>query len=140
MASCEIEISTGLPVLNTCPGNNELILFANAVGGLDSSGNFTVGYAVRTYAKVLSCIQASFFGEGSITITGDQLDGSNIYTDPNLPLNVIIFYNGVGRFLISGTEWKYVNNVDTSSGIQILIPSTFGPTDYFTILADPNNP
>lgn len=138
--ACEIEISTGLPILTTCPGANELILFANAVGGLDANSNLTTGYAVRRYSTVLACIQSSFFGEGSITITGDQLTGPNEYIDSNLPLNVIIFYNGVGRFLITGSEWKYINNVDTSAGIQILIPSTFGPSDYFTILADPNNP
>ncbi len=138
--ACSIEISTGLPILTSCPGNNEYVLFANAVGGLDANGGFTVGYGIRTWATIFACIQSKFFGEGGITILGTQLDGSNIYTDPNLPLDVIIFYNGIGRFLIIGTEWKYVNNVDTGSGIQILIPGTFGASDFFTILPNPNNP
>lgn len=137
--ACEIEISTGLPILTSCPGNNEYVLFANAVGGLDVNGGFTVGYAIRTWATIFACIQSKLFGEGGITINGTQLDGSNIYTDSNMPPLVIIFYNGIGRFLLYGTEWKYVNNVDTSGGIQILIPGIFGASDFFTILPNPNS-
>lgn len=138
-APCQIEISTGLPILSSCPGNNEYILFANAVGGLDANGGFTVGYAIRTWATLFACIQAKLFGEGAITITGDQLNGSNQYFNSNMPPLALVFYNGLGRFLVYGTEWKYINNTDTTGGVQILIPSTFGSSDYFTIIPNPNS-
>jgi hypothetical protein len=138
--ACSIEISTGLPILTSCPGNNEYMLFANAVGGLDVNGGFTVGYAIRTWATIFGCIQTRLFGEGGLTILGTDLDINNEYFNTDMPTDILIFYNGLGRFLIYGSEWKYINNTDTSNGIKILIASTFGASDYFTILANPNNP
>lgn len=131
--ACQGELSSLAPVIGGCPADGEYLLFCNVAGQ-------TGGYAFRTWATVFACIQSKFFGDGGLTITGDQLNGSNQYFNTDMPLDILIFYNGLGRFLIYGTEWKYINNTDTSGGIQILIVSIFGPSDYFTILANPNNP
>jgi hypothetical protein len=52
--ACTIDESA-LPILTGCPGQNELVVVANAVGGLDANGNFTVGYGRRTIGSLISC-------------------------------------------------------------------------------------
>jgi len=55
MAGCETDFSS-LPILTGCPGNSELFLTSNAVGGLDQNGNYTVGYARRYWSDMLKCV------------------------------------------------------------------------------------
>lgn len=126
--ACAIDFSQ-LPVLTGCPGVNEYFIVGNAVGGLDANGNHTVGFGVRKWGDLLKCL----FGDGINTITGDDLDGSNQYIDPNMSTKLVVYYNGVSRYLVENTEWEYVAN-----GIKILIPATFGSQDYFIIFPNPN--
>jgi hypothetical protein len=52
--ACTIDESA-LPILTGCPGPNELIVVGNAVGGLDSNGNYTVGYGRRYWSALAAC-------------------------------------------------------------------------------------
>jgi hypothetical protein len=52
--ACTIDESS-LPILTGCPGPNELVVVANAVGGLDQNGNQTIGYGRRTIGSLISC-------------------------------------------------------------------------------------
>lgn len=126
--ACTIDFSQ-LPLLAGCPGVNELFIVGNAVGGIDANGNHTVGFGVRKWSDIIKCI----FGAGILTITGDELDGSMQYINPNMLTSLVVYYNGVSRYLVEGTEWDYVTN-----GIQILIPGTNTPEDYFIIFPNYN--
>jgi len=52
--ACTID-EISYPILTGCPGPNELIVVANAIGGLDANGNYTVGYAHRTMGSLITC-------------------------------------------------------------------------------------
>jgi hypothetical protein len=52
--ACTIDESS-LPILTGCPGPNELIVVANAVGGLDANGGYSVGYGRRTIGSLITC-------------------------------------------------------------------------------------
>lgn len=73
--ACTIDESS-LPILTGCPGPNELIVVANAVGGLDSNGNYTVGYGRRTFGSIAACIVAAIkfmFDDFIVGQAGDLL-------------------------------------------------------------------
>lgn len=53
---CEIEVS-GIGVVNSCPEENELILFSNVEGGLGEEG-----YANRTWLTLINCIKNNMSG------------------------------------------------------------------------------
>ena len=52
--ACTIDESS-LPILTGCPADNELIVVANAAGGLDANGMYTVGYARRYWGDMRKC-------------------------------------------------------------------------------------
>lgn len=52
--ACTIDESA-LPILTGCPGPNELVVVANAVGGLDQNGNYTIGYGRRAIGSLITC-------------------------------------------------------------------------------------
>lgn len=56
--ACTIDESS-LPILTGCPGPTELIVVANAVGGLDANGNFTIGYGRRRWQDLAACAAAA---------------------------------------------------------------------------------
>lgn len=61
--ACVLDESS-LPILTGCPGPSELIVVEGAVGGIDSNGNLTIGYARRAWRDLAACaVQAikSFF-------------------------------------------------------------------------------
>lgn len=123
--------NTFVEVLNTCPADTEQILFFNAAT--------ETGMALREWGKVKSCLISSIFGVGVITITGDDLDADNIYLNSGLIDNLLIFYNGLGRYLNDG-EWQYeVNGGGSVVGIQILIDAQFTSADIFLIIPNPKN-
>lgn len=129
--ACEIDFSQ-LPVLSGCPGPNEYFIVGNAVGGINANGNHgvgTIGFGVRKWSDLIRCL----FGNGINTITGDQLDGDRQYINPNLSDSLVVYYNGVSRYLVEGEEWGYVSN-----GIIILIQTEFGPNDFFIIFPNPS--
>lgn len=118
-------------VLSTCPADSEQVLFFNV------SGQET-GMALRSWTTVKNCLIQSVFGVGIQTINGTQLDGENIYLNSDLINSLVVFYNGINRFLIYGTEWEYVLNSDNNVvGIKILINATFGVDDIFLIFPNP---
>lgn len=129
---CSKEIGT-LPLLTGCPADDEWFFVGNAVGGFS-----TYGYGRRAYSEIRNCLASYFFGVGIKTITGAQLDSENIYLNSDLVNNLVVFYNGINRFLLYGTEWEYVLNGDNNVvGIQILIAATFTSEDVFLIFPNP---
>lgn len=128
--SCTIDFSQ-LPLLTGCPGPNEYFIVGNAVRGLNANGDTgisTIGFGVRKWNDLVKCL----FGPGIQTFTGDVLDGSNQYINPNLVQKLVVFYNGVSRYLIENYEWQKIPN-----GIKITIDQVFGPNDYFIIFPNP---
>lgn len=118
-------------ILTTCPADTEQLLFFNVIG--QSSG-----MALRSWSVVKNCLITSLFGDGIETINGTQLGGDNKYFNSDLVNNLVIFYNGINRFLIYSTEWEYILNGDNNViGIQILIDATFGVDDIFLIFPNP---
>lgn len=65
--ACTLDESA-LPILDGCPGPNELIVVGNAVGGIDANGNYTVGYGRRTWSSLAACaVQAiKYFFDGFV--------------------------------------------------------------------------
>lgn len=129
--ACTIDLSQ-LPSLAGCPADNEWFLVGNATGGLDVNGNYTVGYGRRTYSALVNCIVGKIFGVGTEVITGAQLNGSNQYINAGMIGSLDVFYNGLNRFLLRGSEWDYVTN-----GISILLPGSYTSADYFVIIPNP---
>lgn len=140
MAACDQEIA-GLPILGGCPSDTEYFIVTNAVGGAG------VGlYGRRSWLTIKNCLLAQLFGDGIETVYGDQLDVSNQYLNSDLINQLVVFYNGINRFLLHDnnnetyptSEWKYVKSGTDVVGIQILIPTTFTSADVFTIFPNPN--
>ena len=93
--ACTIDESA-LPILTGCPGPNELIVVANAVGGLDQNGNQTIGYGRRTFASIATCIVSAIkfmFNSFIVGQAGDLLGvgGTTItLTFSSLGINTIL--------------------------------------------------
>lgn len=139
--ACGQEIS-GLPVLTGCPGDAEYVFMVGASGGAGAGG-----YALRSWLSLKNCLLDQIFGTGILPIDGSQLDGSNQYMNSDLINQLVIFYNGINRFLLHdnddetypASEWKYLKDVDGNvNGLQILIPGTYTDADIFTIFPNPN--
>jgi len=130
--NCKTELSD-LPLLTSCPGIGEWYLVGNAVGGY---GKYK--YARRSVTDLINCIKGNIFGAGILTITGDQLDSENKYYNSDLINDLVVFYNGVNRYLISATEWKYILNVDNNViGVEIVFDGIFTSEDIFLIFPNP---
>jgi hypothetical protein len=124
MAGCEYDFSS-LPILTNCPGPNEQFLVGNAVGGIDSNGNYTVGYARRTWAGMLVCVFQSLnwiytqfkIGVGSSPLTQGQsflaINAPNYLSD-----SLSIFLNGNLLPRNDGTQISYTYSYISS---QLLI-------------------
>ena len=140
MAACDQEIAE-LPILTGCPADTEYFLVMGAIGGLGIGG-----YAKRSWLSIKNCLLDQIFGPGILTIDGTQLDVSNQYLNSDLINQLVVFYNGINRFLLHDnnnetyptSEWKYLKSGSDVVGIQILIPATFGSVDVFTIFPNPN--
>lgn len=131
-SGCKVEIGD-LPLLTGCPGANEWYLVGNAVGGLGKDK-----YARRLVSDLINCINSGIFGIGILTITGAQLDSENTYYNSDLINDLVVFYNGMNRFLLYSTEWEYVLNVDNNViGVKILLDVTFTSEDVFLIFPNP---
>jgi hypothetical protein len=132
---CKIEISDSseVPLKTGCPADDEQLLFFNVA---DTKN----GVALRTWATVKACLLNTFFGGFGIKIiTGEDLDVDNKYFSSDFSQKLVVFYNGVNRFLLRGTEWDYIlNGSGEVIGIQILITATFTSDDVFFIFPNPN--
>lgn len=135
--SCTKRYQDSASVVGTCPDDADLLLFSNASDGVQ---------VFRTWATVKGCILSGIFGTGILTITGADLDGSNQYFNSSLINQLVVFYNGINRFLLHNnsdetypaSEWKYIKSGVNVIAIQILIPVTFSSADVFTIFPNPN--
>lgn len=119
-------------LVSGCPADTEQLLFIN-------TGSST-GMSLRTWGAVKNCLLASTFGTGILTINGTQLDSEGIYLNSDLINDLVIFYNGISRFLNHGTEWGYELNVDNQVvGIQILGGGVYTVDDVFLIFPNPKS-
>jgi hypothetical protein len=103
MAACDIDFSA-LPILTGCPGDTELFLVGNAVGGLDSSGNYTVGYGRRYWGDMRKCILAGLvFVKNQFTVGfGGMTAGSTV-----LVINTANILQDSIWISLDGTELPY---------------------------------
>lgn len=77
--ACTIDESS-LPILTGCPGDNELIVVENAVGGLDANGMYTVGYARRYWKDIAACAVRSikyFFNDFVVGNGGSPMNAGD---------------------------------------------------------------
>ena len=140
LAVCDQEID-GLPILTGCPADTEYFLVMGATGGKGAGL-----YALRSWLTLKNCLLTQLFGDGIETINGSQLNGSNQYLNSDLINQLVIFYNGLNRFLLHdnndetypASEWAYVKSGTDVVGVEILIPATFTSADIFTIFPNPN--
>lgn len=115
--ACTLDESA-LPILTGCPGDNELIVVENAIGGLDANGMLTTGYARRYWKDLKNCAVAAVkfmfqqfvVGQGGspiaaggsvITLTYASLGINSIITDSVFITN-------------SGTELPRADNTQVS--------------------------
>lgn len=116
--ACTIDESA-LPILPGCPGDGELVVVANAAGGVDANGNYTVGYGRRTIGSLIACflnslvfvpLQFTIGQPGSPMIAGQTvliitqtniiqdsasfiLDGSVMDRNDNTQISYTVSYN-----------------------------------------------
>lgn len=130
MAVCEIAID-GLPVLTSCPDDNELVLF---FGSPTSQG-----MALRRWSTVKQCIACDFFGPGAIVASGSLFDVQGRYFNSALPNSVLVFYNGQPNFLVPVIQWTYITDAGGNViGIRI-DPNQMpiDPSGYVFIIPNP---
>ncbi len=110
MARCETPIGR-LPVLGSCPDDNELILF---FGSATSEG-----MALRKWSTVKACIACSFFGPGVVEVPGTLFNDDGEYFNSALSNSLIVFYDGQPNMLRYSTQWTYITNGGNVIGIRI---------------------
>lgn len=131
MATCKIEIST-LPSLTSCPEDTEQLLFFKVPGQPQAM-------ATRAWSTIVQCLLQRIFGTGALDVLGTSFDGSGKYFNSDLINSLLVFHNGIARFLILGTEWAYLFDVyGNVNGIQVLVG--IDPADNIFILPNPVNP
>jgi len=101
-AACGGELSTLAPVITSCPGPNELVLFCNVAGQ-------TGGYAFRSWQTLINCLQPSILAALSFEfldfvigqINSPMVPGQTVLSIiPTAPLQIIpdsinIVLNGI---------------------------------------------
>ncbi len=110
MAKCEVAIG-GLPVLTSCPDDNEYILFFNSA----TSKNM----ALRRWSTIKACLACSFFGSGVVIVPGTLFDEEGRYFNSALTSSFIVFYNGQPNMLTYSTQWTYILSGGSVIGLQI---------------------
>lgn len=110
MAKCEVAIG-GLPVLTSCPDDNEYLLFFNTAT--------SKGMALRKWSTVKSCIACSFFGPGAVVVPGTLFNEEGQYFNSALTSSLLVFYDGQPNFLRYSTQWTYITSGGNVIGIQI---------------------
>jgi len=89
----------------------------------------------------LTTIISNLFGGGIKIITGLQMDSLNTYMNSDLAQKLVVFYNGINRFLLPGTEWIYMTNLDGDvTGIRIVGGGPYTVNDVFVIFPNPSGP
>lgn len=124
---CGKELNT-LPILGGCPSDSEYFLVVNAVGGYGAGG-----YALRSWGNLVLCLLES----GIFLVYGNELvDGAYENTD-YVGIELVVFYNGINRYLIPTTEYTIIE----TGGFQIntdIFGSVFTEADVFVVF--PNGP
>lgn len=124
------------PIATGCPPDDEYFIMQGSSGTVR-----------RSWLSIKNCLLDELLGVGILIINGSQLDGSNQYLNTDLINQLVVFYNGINRFLLHDnnnetyptSEWKYLKDGGGNVvGIQILIPATFTSNDIFIIFPNPN--
>lgn len=115
--ACTIDESA-LPILTGCPGNNELIVVAGAVGGLDANDNFTTGYARRRWQDLAACaVQAInyFFKSFVIGQSGSPMNpGDTVLTLTYSSLGIISIVTDSVSLALEGSVLPRNDNTQVS--------------------------
>src|SRR6185312_5193337 len=110
--ACTQELN-GLPVINGCPGSNEIFFVANAIGGQQPGG-----YGWRKWSDIKNCIVGTvvppYIGVVDRGNQGDPISGTSMFQDNSLI--------GLGA----------TNNGDIQMVIDEVLMSTFGLNASFT--------
>ena len=130
MARCETSIDQQVPLLTSCPDDNEELLFFNSAT--------PTGMARRKWSTVKSCIACDFFGAGTVIVSGTLFDNQGRYFNSALPTNVIVYYTGQPNFLIPTIQWTYITSGGNVIGIHIdPIQMPIDPAGYVFIIPNP---
>jgi hypothetical protein len=139
MAACQIEL-TALPILTGCPGAGETMLVTNAVGGLDSNGNYTTGYARRYWSDLAKCavgLMAWVYTQFNVGSGGALISaGSTTITisAPNFISNsLVIFLGGVLLPINDSTQTSYTYTY-SGGNINITFNEAAQTTQQYTII------
>lgn len=108
---CSTELA-GLPLLTTCPADDERMLFINAVGG---AGKYK--YAIRTWAKVKECIGSGAYAALPATIAAQ---GTTYQNDDLIGASEVQFII-VNKQLYTYEDGDFAFNDNTGTVVFITI-------------------
>lgn len=118
--ACTIDESA-LPILIGCPGPNELFVVANAIGGLDASGNFSVGYARRYWKDLAACAVTAIkfmFQQFTIGQSGSPMNaGDTVLTLNYSSLGIVSILQDSVFITLAGPELPRENTDQLSYGV-----------------------
>lgn len=128
--TCTKSYGNAANTVTSCPSDSERVLFVDDAGLC----------VFRAWSTLRNCLANTFFGSGSIYITGEDLDSEGIYLNSSLPNELLLFYNGLPKFMIPNTEWIRLENGDGEVvGIQILTGIAYTSDDVFVIIPSPKS-
>lgn len=129
MAICEVAIGR-LPVLTSCPDDNEYLLFFNSPT--------SKGMALRRWGTIKSCLACSFFGQGTIVVPGSLFNASGEYFNSGLTNSFIVFYNGAPNMLTYQAQWNYIISGGNVVGV-VIDPDQMpiDPSGYVYLIPNP---
>lgn len=119
MAGCTNELSNLAPIITSCPGSNELVLFCNVNG---QPG----GYAFRSWSTLLGCLSASIefttsqFEVGDIGAPMDVDQTVLVINQANLiPGSIFITVGGTELPQNDGLQFSFIPTYN-SNGVSLL--------------------
>lgn len=127
--SCAIDLKLLNPT-DTCPADDEYLMFLNVAGSAR-------GVGIRTWGQVKQCLINQVFGAGILVITGSQLDGANKYFNSDLIDILLVYASNIPNFLKRPSQWDYVLSGSEVVGVEI--KTGYDPTDVFIIFPNPVN-
>jgi hypothetical protein len=110
MATCETPIGR-LPVLTSCPDDNEYLLFFNSPT--------STGLSLRKWSTIKACLACSFFGPGVVDVPGSLFNAQGEYFNSALSNSLIVFYDGQPNMLRYIDQWNYITSGGNVIGIVI---------------------
>lgn len=129
-STCTKSYGNAAPTVTTCPSDTDRVLFVDDAGLC----------VFRAWSTLRNCLATDFFGSGAIYITGEDLDSEGVYLNSSLPNDLLLFYNGLPKFMIPSTEWVTAVNGDGDVvGIKILTGVAYTSDDVFVIIPSPKS-